>query len=103
MTLEKTRQALENIINSDPVLIQLFTSRSPAYRYYHHKGYKHQYFWTTEPVQHNGKKRFVSGIYHFIKSKNLYKLSKEKYHAKKKDAKIRALQLWESVLVLALS
>lgn len=93
--LEDTRQALENIINSDPVLRDLFATRTPSYRYFYHKGSKHQYFWTTEPVKHNGKMRFVSGIYRYIKTQQVYKLTNERYHARRKDAKARALKLWE--------
>mgnify|MGYP001574542938 CR=1 FL=1 len=98
MTLEDTRQTLENIINSDPVLRDLFSTRSPSYRYFHHKGSKDQYFWTTEAIKYNGKLRFVSGIYRYLKTQNLYRLTNATYHAKRKDAKARALQLWESGL-----
>ena len=70
-----------------------FLRRQPSYRYFHIKGSQDEYFWTTEPVKHNGHKRFASGIYKFIKSKQLFRLTKEKYHAKRKDAKARALEL----------
>ena len=92
--LENTRRELENIINSDPVLRSLFTTRTPSYRYFHHKGSNDQYFWTTEPVKHNGKMRFASGIYRYLKTKKAFRLTQAGYHAKRKDAKARALRLW---------
>ena len=67
----------------------------PAYRYFYHKGQKDRYFWTTETVQHNGKSRYASGIYKYLKSRKAYKLTRERYHAKRKDAKARAQQLYK--------
>ena len=96
MSLESTQKIFEDIINKSPALRELFITRSPSYRYFHHKGQKDQYFWTTEAVKHNGKLRFASGIYRYLKTKNAYKLTNETYHAKRKDAKARALKLWES-------
>ncbi len=87
---------LENTINSNPVLRQFFAMRTPSYRYFSHKGSKDQYFWTTEAVKHNGKLRFASGIYRYLKSRQRYKLTHEVYQAKRKAAKARALKLWES-------
>ena len=96
-TLDKVAQEVGNIINrlaqDDPTWRQ-FLRRQPNYRYFHIKGGKDEYFWTTEPISHNGHKRFASGIYKFIKSKQQWRLTKEKYHAKRKDAKARALALW---------
>ena len=71
-----------------------FLRRQPSYRYFHIKGSNNQYFWTTEPLIHKGHKRFASGIYRFIKSKQSYRLTHEKYHAKRQDAKARALALY---------
>lgn len=75
-----------------------FLGRQPAYRYFYIKGYPdrhfpHQFFWTTEPINHNGHKRFASGIYKYLKTKQGYKLTNVKYHAMRKDAKARALTL----------
>lgn len=93
---EKVAQETANIINrlalDDPSWRRFFR-RQPNYRYFSDKGSKAQYFWTTEPITKNGQKRFVSGIYKFIKSKNLFKLTHERYHARRKDAKERALAL----------
>ncbi len=94
--LEKTRRELENIINSDATLRGLFTTRTPSYRYFHHKGSEDQYFWTTEAVRHNGKMRFASGIYRYRKTKKAFRLTQASYHGKRKDAKTRALKLWEA-------
>ena len=93
--LEKTRRELENIINSDATLRGLFTTRTPSYRYFHHKGSEDQYFWTTESVKHNRKMRFASGVYRCLKTKKAFRLTRAGYHAKRKDAKARALRLWE--------
>jgi protein associated with RNAse G/E len=95
--LDKAAQETANIINrlaQDDPTWNRFLTRTPAYRYFHIKGSENQYFWTTEPVKHNGHKRFVSGIYRFIKSKNQLKLTDERYHSKRKDAKARALALY---------
>lgn len=71
-----------------------FFKRQPAYRYFTIKGSNNQPFWTTEPLNHNGHKRFASGIYKYIKSKNMFRLTNAKYHTKRKDAKERALKLY---------
>ena len=95
-TLNKVEQEVSNIVNrlaQDDPTWNRFLRRQPSYRYFHIKGGKDEYFWTTEPIKHNGHKRFASGIYKFIKSKQLFHLTKEKYHAKRKDAKARALEL----------
>ena len=90
------RQETANIINrlaqEDPTWGR-FLSRSPSYRYFHIRGGKDEYFWTTEPINHLGHKRFASGVYRFIKSRDELKLVNERYHARRKDAKARALQL----------
>jgi len=93
----KFRQETVNIINrlaKDDPSWGRFIQRTPSYRYFYIKGSKDQYFWTTEPVKHNGQRRFASGIYKFIKSKNQFKLTNEKYHAKRKDAKARAFAFY---------
>jgi hypothetical protein len=95
MTNDKVRNVFESIIRNDPGLRAMFTVSTPDYRYFHHKGSKDQYFWTTEVVKHNGKKCFASGIYRYLKTKKQWKLTNETYHAKRKDAKARALKLWE--------
>ncbi len=96
--LDRVANIVANIFNQclhdDPSLGR-FLTYSPAYRYFRRKGSKDQYFYTTDSVQHNGKPHYASGIYRYIKTKKAYKLTQERYHAKRKDAKARALQLWE--------
>jgi len=71
-----------------------FLSVSPSYRYFHRRGSKDRYFWTTQTVQHNGKSRYVSGIYKYLKTPNALKLTQRHHHAKRADAKARALELY---------
>ena len=96
-TLERLGQEVGNIINrlaqDDPTWGR-FLTHTPSYRYYHKRGNKDRYFWTTQTVKYNGKLRFASGIYKHIKTKNALKLTQERYHAKRKDAKARALALY---------
>lgn len=97
-TLEKLgQQEVGNIINrlaqDDPTWGR-FLARTPAYRYFHKRGSKDCYFWTTQKVRHNGKLQFASGIYKYLKTKNALKLTQEHYHAKRKDAKARAYQFY---------
>jgi len=88
---------LTDIINhvreTDPTFGQRYVTRMPKYRYYCYKGSDDQYFWTVETVKHNGKDRYASGIYRYLKTKKQFKLTKERYHTKRKDAKARALKL----------
>ncbi len=93
--IDNVRNDFESIIRSNPTLRAMFTVKSPKYRYFYHKGSKNQYFWTVEPVKHGGKLRYASGIYRYIKTKKQLKLTNESYHAKRKDAKARALELYE--------
>ena len=86
---------IQDLARTDPTWNR-FLQRSPNYRYFKIKGSLDRPFWTIEHINHNGHKRFASGIYRFIKSKQLYRLTNEKYHAKRKDAKARALKLWQS-------
>ena len=71
-----------------------FLSVSPTYRYFYRRGSKDRYFWTTQTVQHNGKPRYVSGIYKYLKTFNALKLTQRHHHAKRADAKARALELY---------
>jgi len=95
-TMDRINKVFKEIIQNDPVLRNRFMTVQPSYRYFYHKGCKDQYFWTTEAVKHNGKMRYASGIYKYIKSRNAFKLMNERYHAKRKDAKSRALELYHS-------
>jgi len=98
--LEGLGQELANTINrlaqDDPTWGR-FLTHTPSYRYYYIKGSKDRYFWTTQTVKHNGNLRFASGVYKYLKTKNALKLTQERYHAKRRDAKARAYQLYEEV------
>ena len=83
-----------NQLIQDDVSFAKFLSVSPSYRYYNHQNSKDRYFWTTETVTHKRKQRYASGIYRYIKMRKAFKLTQERYHAKRKDAKARALQLY---------
>lgn len=88
-------QTLVRLAKDDPSWSRFLTV-SPALRYYHHKPKPTSdwYFWTTESVGKNGKRRYSSGIYKYLKSKKCRKLTNAKYHAKRRDAKARAYQLY---------
>ena len=73
-------------------LLQQYMPRSPHYRYFQ-DAKKNMYFWTTEPMQHKGRKRFVSGVYRYYKTKKCWIAKKKVYHAKRYKAKERALRL----------
>ena len=68
----------------------------PAYRFFYRKGMKDQCFWTTETVQHKGKPKYASGVYKYLKTRKAYKLTQERYHAKRRDAKARARELFKA-------
>lgn len=58
---------------------------SPSYRYYSHK--KDRYFWTTEKIKHGQGRKYVAGIYRFLKTKNQLKLVKRVGFSKRYKAK----------------
>jgi hypothetical protein len=91
LTAEVNR-IFQQLVQDDPSWGRFLTVQ-PAYRYFPVGGTKDRCFWTTEPVQHNGKSRFASGIYRYLKTRNRFKLTQERYHARRKDAKARALKL----------
>jgi hypothetical protein len=85
--------------NMEPFLKELNQAlaeefRSPNYRYFTDKK-GNRYFWTTEPITKDGKKRFISGVYKCRKDPKVkqFKLTKQIYHAKRYKAKERALKL----------
>lgn len=68
--------------------------KTPSYRYYKDSK-RNQYFWTTTPLYKNGRKRFASGIYRYLKTKKQWVLRKKVYHAKRYKAKERAWKLYQ--------
>lgn len=98
---DKFINAINEMINGDPAIRSLFeglTPRQASYRYYSHKGSRDQYFYTTQKINHKGKKRYLSGIYRYLSSKKTWKLIESSVagHAKKKDAMARALKKWKA-------
>jgi hypothetical protein len=93
---EQCNKMFRHIVESDPTLRALFTVSKPRhyqYRYYTKKGSKDKYFYTVEKVNHDGKARYVSGVYKYISSKKQFKLIQTKGHAHKRDAIKRAQTL----------
>ena len=88
---------LRDTARRNPNVAALFYTRQPKYRYFVVKGSQDQPFWTTETVRHQGKDRYVSGIYHYLTTTSQFQLRNERYHAKRKDAKQRALDLYHRI------
>ena len=65
----------------------------PAYRYWSDNR-KNRYFYTTEHLIIQGKKRWSSGIYRYLKNKKQYHLKKRVNHATRKGAKARAYKMY---------
>lgn len=62
-------------------------SAQPRYRYYTRAGSRDRYFYTVEKIDHNGKPRYVAGIYRYMSSKKIWKLVKRSGFAKRYKAK----------------
>jgi len=96
----KMAQETANIINrlaqDDPTWLR-FLSRQPRYRYFPVKGSSDRPFWTVETVKVKGKPRYASGVYRFVKSRQVFKLVQPRYHVRRRDAKARALGLWHTL------
>ena len=92
---QEVTKALNEMIMNDPALREIFPSQ-PNYRYYINKETKDKYFYTTEKMNRNGKPRYVSGIYRYLKSRRMWKPLAQAGHAKRKDADARALRLFEA-------
>ena len=96
MSKSAAQRLMEDLMGVDPRIRAFFHRRMPNYRYFSiRKVGEDRYFWTTETVKHGGKPRYASGIYRYLKTKKAFKLVNERYHVKRKDAKARALKLWE--------
>lgn len=83
-------EAITQAINSIPEVRALFPS-TPTYHYYS-KENKDRYFWTTEKCNHKGSKKYVAGIYRYLKTSKRFKLVKRAGFAKKYKAKERAIK-----------
>ena len=85
---------IEQVMRDYPDLyraLQKVCPRSPSYRYFCRPGSKDRYFWTTEKINHNGRPRFVAGIYRYLKTRKQFKLIKRVGFAKRYKAKEWAL------------
>jgi hypothetical protein len=91
-------RVFRNIVEGDPTLRALFTTRTPSYRYYEDKA-GNRYFHTTETVNRNGKQRYASGVYKHLKAAKKLKLTKVAYHAKRKDAISRQAKLYNQRII----
>lgn len=76
---DETKQGFARLLNTA-------MPRSPRYRFYAREGSKDRYFYTTEKVNHNGKPRYVAGIYRYISSRKIFKMVKSAGFAKKYKA-----------------
>lgn len=91
-------EKITRIFNDIPevrAMLENITPSQVSYRYYSKKGSKDRFFWTTKKINHKGNPRYVSGIYRYLKSKNMFKLVNTAGFAKKKKAKVRSLKLSE--------
>jgi len=89
-------QEAMRIMNKVARELGLFGSRQPNYRYYAYDKVGDRYFYTTTKINRNGRPRFVSGIYRYLKTKKQWKLLKEAGHAKRRDADERAERLYKA-------
>ncbi|MGH2612127.1 MAG: hypothetical protein ACRDFB_03650, partial [Rhabdochlamydiaceae bacterium] len=55
-----------------------------------------RYFWTTEKANHNGKMRYIAGIYRYHKTRRAFKLVYRAGFAKKATAKERAYEWYKA-------
>lgn len=75
------------------------TRRQNAYRYFYSKNTtnksraKDRYFWTIPKNNYKGQERYLSGVYRYSATTNSWKAKLVVGHAKRKDAKTRALKL----------
>ena len=75
--------------------------RVNAYRYFYSSNTsnksraKDRYFWTIPKNNYKGQLRYLSGVYRYNASTNSWKAKLIVGHAKRKDARARALKLKE--------
>lgn len=86
---------LERTINANPALRQFFSAfRGPRYRYFPLGNYA--YCWTVEPGKDDkGRMRYASWVSRLSKDYITPIRSTRRDHAKRKDAKARALKLYQ--------
>jgi len=92
------QEGFRRLVEGDPTLRALFTTRQPRYRYFQATDGA-MFFWTTETM---GDGKYVSGIYQPYgegsrsgKAKvTKWKPVRQVHHATRRAAKTRALTLW---------
>jgi hypothetical protein len=87
-------RTISDIADHNPDIAALFP-RSARWRYYGPRGALGRkpadiYFYTTDRLN----ARYQSGIYRYLKTRKVWKATDVRKHAKRKDAKQRALKLW---------
>ncbi len=91
--MNKFENVMTQALNEHPEVKRMLASimpRSPRYRYLAREGSKDRYFWTTEKINHNGKPKWVAGIYRHLKSRNAFKLVKRAGFARRYKAEAAA-------------
>lgn len=79
----------QEAIAEHPELERLLRAAAPkqaAYRFWS-SGRGDRYFWTTEKIGHLGGRRYVAGVYRFLKTKKQWKLVRKVGFAKRFKAK----------------
>ena len=83
---------LEQIVND--IAATRITRRTPSFRYY--RTHTHAYCWTTEPAwDEKGRKRYASWQARLSKKYITSVRSTRRIHALRKNAKARALQMYQ--------
>ena len=94
MTINQTEieRVFNKVLQIDPSMARVLGGNQADYRYYSHKGSKDRYFYTVQKITHKSGKKYVAGVYRFIKSKDSYKLVRKAGFGKKRTAIERAGQ-----------
>lgn len=95
-THDKALEHATRILRDTGLLDSLgYSSSQPRWRYFSNKRKSQDmYYWTSEKINHNGKPRYVSGIYKYKKKDQSWTPTKQVGHAKRKDAKARAAKFY---------
>jgi len=96
--MSKTVQEILNDVMRDTGLGQAlgYATSQPRYRFYRNsKKSEDMFFWTVEKINHNGKPRYVSGVYKYKKGKKEWIPIRQVGHSKKKAAIARAYKLYQ--------
>ena len=93
------------ILDNDPELADSIFGHETRWRwrYYGQRGALNSkpdnvYCYTTETIKHKGRPRYASYRMRYLKGRQEWRRDQTRYHAKKKDAKARALSLYGKTL-----